>query len=86
MDEAYRIVWQPRAIRSLERIPEKVGAAAIEFIYGQLADNPHRVGKPLRRELTGLHCARRGDYRILYRIADHEVRLWSIDHRADAYR
>ncbi|MGQ0623465.1 MAG: hypothetical protein ACT4PP_02230 [Sporichthyaceae bacterium] len=28
-------------------MPEKVAAAAAEFITGPLLENPHRVGKPL---------------------------------------
>lgn len=67
------------------RLPEKVAAAVIEFVYGTLAQNPQRVGKPLRFELEGLHSARRGDYRILYRI-DDVVTVVAVEHRADAYR
>lgn len=91
-----RIVSEPRftiastgpAQRALRKLPEKVATAAVEFIYGSLADNPHRVGKPLRNELGGLHSARRGDYRVIYRInADHQViEIAAIEHRADAYR
>jgi mRNA-degrading endonuclease RelE of RelBE toxin-antitoxin system len=66
-------------------VPEKAATAAIEFIYGPLAQNPRRVGKPLRFELEGLHSARRGDYRIIYRIAE-VVTVVAIEHRADAYR
>jgi mRNA-degrading endonuclease RelE of RelBE toxin-antitoxin system len=43
------------------------------------------VGKPLRFELEGLHSARRGDFRIIYRIAE-VVTIVAIEHRADAYR
>ncbi|NLE98637.1 MAG: type II toxin-antitoxin system RelE/ParE family toxin, partial [Propionibacterium sp.] len=32
-----------------------------------------------------LHAARRGAYRIIYRI-DHVVTIVAIEHRADAYR
>ncbi len=56
----------------------------IEFSYGSLAEDPRRVGKPLRNELEGLHSARRGDFRIIFRISD-EVTILAIEHRADAY-
>ena len=72
----------------LARLPEKVGAAAVEFIYGSLAANPYRAGKPLRLGLEGLHSARRGDYRVIYRI-DGDLRtvtVMAIEHRSDAYR
>ena len=79
------IAWTPTARRALARLPEKVAAAAVEFIYGPLAENPRRVGKPLRFELEGLHSARRGDFRIIYRVAA-QVTIIAIEHRADAYR
>ena len=79
------IAWTPTARRALARLPEKVAAAAVEFVYGLLAENPRRVGKPLRFELEGLHSARRGDFRIIYRVAA-PVTIIAIEHRADAYR
>ncbi|MGI8949118.1 MAG: type II toxin-antitoxin system RelE family toxin [Ornithinimicrobium sp.] len=54
----------------MSKLPEKVGTAAVESIFGPLARNPHRVGKALRFELSGLRTARRGDFRIIYRITD----------------
>lgn len=86
--DQYGIEWAAPAQRSLERIPEKAAVAAIEFIYGALADNPHRVGRSLRLELEGLHSARRGDYRIIYRIDDQRrvIAIEAIAHRADLYR
>jgi mRNA-degrading endonuclease RelE of RelBE toxin-antitoxin system len=53
-----------------------------------LTASPHRVGKPLKLELVRLHSARRGDYRVIYRIDDHEHRIdvAAIEHRSDAYR
>ncbi len=60
----------------------------MEFIYGPLAANPYRLGKPLVGELAGLRSARRGAYRVIYRIdtAYVVVEVVHIDHRAHAYR
>ena len=86
--EPYAIAWTAPARRALTRLPEKVATAAVEFLYGSLAANPHRVGKPLKLEMLGLHSARRGDYRVIYRIddRDHRVDVLAIEHRSDAYR
>src|SRR2546430_1887056 len=64
-----------RARRALARLPEKAATAAVEFLYGSLAASPHRVGMPLKLGLTGLHSARRGDYRVIYHIDDHDHRI-----------
>jgi len=82
---AQEVRWTPTVRRALARLPEKVAAAAVEFIYRGLADNPHRIGKALRNELAGLYSARRGSYRIVYRISD-VVTIMAIEHRADVFR
>lgn len=76
------------ALRDLERIPPRYARAILEFIYTVLPENPRIVGKPLQRELEGLHGARRGDYRVIYEIRqeDDAVLIVRIDHRAHVYR
>jgi mRNA-degrading endonuclease RelE of RelBE toxin-antitoxin system len=88
-EEPYELVLTPPAVRAVRSgLPEAVAAAVIEFLTGALIQNPHRVGKPLRGELAGIHSARRGTYRVLYRINEiqGEVVVLRIDHRRDAYR
>jgi mRNA-degrading endonuclease RelE of RelBE toxin-antitoxin system len=72
----------------MEGIPPRILPAIIEFAFGDLAREPRRVGKPLERDLAGLFSARRGPYRLLYRIDDDEkrVHIIQVDHRADVYR
>ena len=78
----------PSAERTLRRLPENVAAAIVEFLVGPLLEEPERVGRPLRRELAGYMSARRGSYRIVYRIVaeGRVVRVVRIEHRADVYR
>lgn len=81
--------FQPAARRAIgEHLPEAVAAAVIEFCAAALAQNPQRVGRPLFGALAGCHGARRGTYRIVYRIDDEalEVQVVDVDHRAEAYR
>lgn len=84
----YTVLLSPAAKRAIERdLPEAVAAAVVDFLYGPLAEDPHRVGKPLRLQLEGYWSARRGQYRVIYSIHDDEVlvRVVRISHRADAY-
>jgi mRNA interferase RelE/StbE len=87
-EAAYAIAWTAAARRALIRLPEKVATAVVEFLYGSLAESPHRVGKPLKLGLEGLHSARRGDYRVIYRTDDEQrlVTVIAIEHRSDIYR
>jgi mRNA interferase RelE/StbE len=86
--ERYEIRFQPAARRAIaERLPESVAAAVIEFCDSALALSPRRVGKPLFGPLVGCHGARRGTYRIVYRIDEQTrtVEVLDIDHRGDIY-
>jgi mRNA-degrading endonuclease RelE of RelBE toxin-antitoxin system len=85
----YTVVLSAVAKRAIELdLPEPVAVAVVKFLYGALAEDPHRVGKPLRFELEGYWSARRGQYRVIYSIHDDKIliRVVRISHRADAYR
>jgi mRNA-degrading endonuclease RelE of RelBE toxin-antitoxin system len=92
-DDSYRLSLAPAARRTITEappagLPLTVAAAVAEFITGPLLDKPRVVGKPLTNELTGYHSARRGAYRVIYRIDDEArtVHVVRIDHRSDVYR
>jgi len=85
----YDLVVARSAARAIaNHLPEAVAAAVVEFITGALVENPNRVGRRLRNELAGIHSARRGTYRVLYRIdeSEHVVMVLRIDHRGEVYR
>ena len=84
----WRLEVAPASERTLARLSAKVAAAIVEFLVGPLLEAPGTVGKPLQRELEGYHVARRGAYRIIYRVMpeDRIVRVVRIEHRADVYR
>ena len=88
-EDDYELVLTPPARRALtDRLPESVATAVIDFLTTALIQNPRRVGKPLRGELDGIYSARRGTYRVLYRLHDQnrEVIVVRIEHRRDSYR
>ena len=85
----YTIVLSPGARRALgEGLPPAAAFAAWEFIKGPLAQRPRVVGTELRPPFAGLWRARRGEYRIRYRIdeAARQIIVLDVDHRRDAYR
>lgn len=88
-EDDYELVLTPPARRALtDQLPEAVAGAVIEFLTTDLVRRPLRVGKPLRGELAGIWSARRGTYRVLYRVRDdpRDVVVLRIEHRRDAYR
>ena len=86
---SYELVLAPPAVRAIRLgLPEAVAAAVIQFLTAALVEDPRRVGNPLRGELAGIRSARRGTYRVLYRINEgtREVVVVRTEHRSDAYR
>jgi mRNA interferase RelE/StbE len=89
VSEPYELVVAAPAARSIaDELPEAVANAVVDLITGPLLQDPRRIGRELRRELHGVFAARRGTYRVLYRIDDarREVTVIRIDHRRDVYR
>jgi mRNA interferase RelE/StbE len=87
--DEYELVLTPPARRALTgKLPEPVATAVTEFLTTSLIRQPYRMGKPLRDDLAGVWSARRGTYRVLYRIRDdlHEVIILRVEHRRDVYR
>jgi mRNA interferase RelE/StbE len=84
----YDVALTPEAQRQLSRLPAKVVAAVLEGLYGTIARDPWRVSKPLHDELVGLRVARRGEYRIVFRVDESKglVVVRRVDHRRGVYR
>ena len=88
-DSPFDLALGPAARRALsDDLSESVASAIIEFITGALIERPRVVGTPLHEPLQGVWAARRGAYRVLYRIDEprRTVLVIRIDHRSDAYR
>ena len=84
--------WQldvrPRAQRQLTRLPEKVAAAAAEFITARCWTTRTVPATRLHDQYAGQHSARRGpDWRVRYRIDQdsHTVVVLDVSHRSDTY-
>ena len=87
--DPYVVLLSRRARRNLsEDLPVEVAIAATKTIHHAIAVNPSRAGKPLDERFDGYYSARRGTYRIIYRIdeAKRVGEIHSIRHCRDVYR
>jgi len=84
---AYAVSYHPAVVK--EDIPS-LGSRDKErirrAIEQKLMTQPDLFGVPLRRSLKGYWKLRVGDYRVVYRIEGHQVFIFIICHRSDAYR
>jgi mRNA interferase RelE/StbE len=88
-DDPYELRTTSTVRRALsETLPEAIATAAYEFITGPLLTDPHRIGKRLLPPMGDRFSARRGTYRVIYRIDEKArvVTVVDVAHRRDAYR
>jgi len=88
-EEAYELRTTSTVRRPLgETLPQAVATAAYEFITGPLPRDPYRIGKRLLPPMDDRYSARRGTYRVIYRIDDKArvVTVVDVAHRRDVYR
>jgi len=84
----YEIEIKARARRALhDKLPVKIVGVVLNFLHGPLAENPHRVGKKLDAPFENQFSARRGDYRVIYKVNEEKsiVVVLDIQHRAHVY-
>ena len=89
MSDRHKLLLSGAARRALEQeLPLAVALAVWEFCNGPLRDDPRRVGTPLGRQLAGYFSARRGAYRVIYRLVDGDPAVYvaRFVHRDDVYR
>jgi len=75
------------AVRDIDmpRLDAKARERIRKALEERLVTAPHKYGLPLRKNLKGYWKLRVGDYRVVFRIAEHEVFILGIRHRKDVY-
>jgi mRNA interferase RelE/StbE len=86
-ERTWRLVVAAPAAHDIAALPEQYATAVVDLLPA-IAENPERLGKPLRFELAGRWAARRGPYRVIYSLHEEAgtVTILAVAHRADAYR
>jgi mRNA interferase RelE/StbE len=57
----YTIAFTPAARRRLGKLPLPAATALDEHLAGPVAENPHRLGKPLDEPFNEVPTTRRGE-------------------------
>ena len=84
---AYRLVYHHAVVEEdLPTIPPNIAARIARAIETRLTTHPEQYGAPLRGTLKGYWKLRVGDYRVVDRVVDEEVRILAIRHRKEVYR
>ncbi len=84
----YDLIWNEGVLKDLKALNHKVARSIVDSIKNRLADNPLKLGRPLKGIFKGLYRYRYGDYRVVYALdrADKKIIILHIRHRKEAYR
>ena len=70
----------------IPRLSSNIAVRIENAIKKRLIVNPIKYGYYLRGSLKGYRKLRVGDWRIIYRIIDKEIRIIAIGNRKDVYK
>ncbi len=70
----------------ITRLGSNIAVRIEKAIRNRLMINPIKYGFYLRGTLSGYRKLRVGDWRIVYRIVDKEIRIIAIGNRKDVYK
>lgn len=84
----YDVAWHAKVKSDLVPVGKDDALRIIRAVTERLAQDPLRLGKPLKGIFKGLFRNRVGVYRIIFAIDHAERRLLvlHVKHRKDAYR
>ena len=81
-----KIKYYPKVKKEdIPRLSSNIAVRIENAIRNRLMVNPVKYGFYLRGSLKGYRKLRVGDWRIIYRIVDKEIRINAIGNRKDVY-
>jgi mRNA interferase RelE/StbE len=81
------IKYHPKAkSEDIPRLSSNMAVRIENAIRNRLMVNPIKYGFYLRGTLSGCRKLRVGDWRIIYRIVNKEIRIIAIGNRKDVYK
>ena len=83
---SFSILYHPLVVKEdIPNLPAVWKKNIREAIEAKLATRPEVYGKPLRRSLKNYRKLRVGDYRVIFRINNTQIKIFVIQHRSVVY-
>lgn len=84
---SFSITYHPEVKKTdIALLDDKMKQRITKAIEERLLVEPHRYGRPLRRTLKGYWKLRVGDYHVVFKMVQTEIRVLGICHRKDVYQ
>ncbi len=83
---SFEIIYHPLVVHDdIPKLPSQWKSKIQKSIETRLITHPETYGKPLRRSLKGYRKLRVGDYRVIFLLEKHIVKILAIQHRSVVY-
>lgn len=79
-----KICYEPASLKQLKKIDKNFQKRILKKIV-VLSQNPY-LGKKLEGEFEGSRSVRVWPYRIIYKIREEKIRIYTIKHRQGVYK
>lgn len=81
-----QVLYHPKVLsEDIPRLNKNIAERIKKAIEQRLTVVPEKYGTRLKKGLGGYWKLRVGDYRVIYKIVEQEVRIMVIGHRKDVY-
>ena len=81
----FELLYHPAVHGDLTDLDKKLKRRIQTAIEQRLATVPHHYAEPLRKTLRGYWKLRVIDYRVVFKVVEHEVWVLGIIYRKDVY-
>jgi mRNA interferase RelE/StbE len=83
----YKVAYLDQIEKDLKKLDRVIAKKILSRIETYLAADPKGLGKPLKGEFQGYWRYRWGNYRVIYKISEHEILILvlHISRRKDVY-
>ena len=84
----YKVVYLDQVEDDLKKLDKPIVRKILSKIETYLVQDPKGLGKQLTGEFQGYWRYRWGDYRVIYKISEHEILITvlRISHRKEVYK
>ncbi|HEV3026808.1 MAG TPA: type II toxin-antitoxin system RelE/ParE family toxin [Planctomycetota bacterium] len=82
---SYQVLFHHDVPKDLENLPANIQDRILKAIEGRLTQVPDQYGERLRQSLHGYWKLRVGDFRVVFEIVNHQVRVYGVMDRREVY-
>lgn len=83
----YKILYHPKVVKDdISKLDKKTKDRIKKSIEAKLLEQPELYSNQLKNTLSNYRKLRVGDYRVIFKIVQNNIKILIIGHRKDVYK